>query len=328
MRTPAAVPHRRRSGSAIVATLAVVAALTLLAILVSRVLRLDQRYVLVREARTEALAWAEAGLAIASHPGISRSDPALRFSSAEGDGGAAGGFEVAMTSEDARININAVLMREDKQFLRDLFEFWGMDLDAADALIDAMADWVDGDDLASLNGAETEAYEELGLPGLPPNRFFRSTRELRYVLGAADLDLLRPGWESRFSVRASGRLDLFDAPPDLIVAACGVPIEAAERFIELRWGDDGIPESDDDPPMTSIEEALALLGTPDIPMEVLQQRVGVKTGLVRITSTGKVGRVSRTLGAVVAKGRGQTRLIWRGEVAQPEWIPPVQEPEW
>jgi general secretion pathway protein K len=302
--------YSRRGGSALLATLAVIAALAMLVVLVSRVVRNDQEFVLVREARLECLAWAEAGLALASHPNIKRGDPVLTWDSGNGTG-----YSVQIASEDARINPNLVIERGDEQLLSDLFQLWGMDMDSSSALIGAMRDWIDPDDLESLNGAEDPAYEHLGLPGVPPNRPFQSVREIRYVIGAEALDAVRPGWESVFSVRAGGTIDLFDAPADLIAAACAIPLRQAERFVELRWGEDGIPESEDDPPLNSLEECLGLLGQVGIPEDLLAQRVSVKSGLLRVASTGRVGRISRTIAAVISKGRGQPSLLWRGEVA-------------
>ena len=230
-----------------VATLAVVAVLSLLVVLISRVLRTDQEYILMREARLEALSWAEAGLALASHPSVKRGDPALEW-----DSGSGAGYKVYISSEDARLNPNVVIQRGDTQLLRDLFQYWGLDLDTASAVIGAMEDCVDEDDMESLNGAEADAYSELGLPGVPPNRPFQTVREMTFVIGAETLDTVRPGWETLFSTRASGTIDLFDAPAELITVACGVSLEQAQRFVELRWGDDMLPETEDDPPMTSV----------------------------------------------------------------------------
>ncbi len=295
-----------------VATLAVVAVLSLLVVLISRVLRTDQEYILMREARLEALSWAEAGLALASHPAVKRGDPALEW-----DSGSGAGYKVYISSEDARLNPNVVIQRGDTQLLRDLFQYWGLDLDTASAVIGAMEDWVDEDDMESLNGAEADAYSELGLPGVPPNRPFQTVREMTFVIGAETLDTVRPGWETLFSTRASGTIDLFDAPAELITVACGVSLEQAQRFVELRWGDDMLPETEDDPPMTSVTEALQLLGATSVPEELITNRVSVKSGMMRIDSTGHIGRVSRTVAAIVQKSGNQPVLVWRGEV--PEW---------
>ena len=300
----------RRDGSALMATLAVVAALALMVVLVSRVLRDDQKYVMARQARMEALAWAEAGIAIASHPVIKRGDPALMWTGPAGEG-----YQVTLQAEDARLNPSKVLGRGDDQLIEALFTLWGMDMDTISALVGAMRDWGDADDLESLNGAEEGAYEERGLPGLPPNRPFASVQEIRHVKGAQVLDQVRPGWENLFTTRGSGTIDLKDAPAELVAAACGVPMEKAIRFLELRAGPDGIPDNEDDPELATVADALALLGPPGVPMEVLTPRVTVNSKLQRITSTGRAGRISRTIAAIVSKGSSRPVMLWRGEVA-------------
>ncbi|MFM7182761.1 MAG: general secretion pathway protein GspK [Verrucomicrobiales bacterium] len=308
-----------RRGSALLATLAVIAALALVVALVSRVLREDQRYIKVRQERLNALAWAEAGVAIASHPLIKRGDPTLIWAGPDGEG-----YKVTIESEDARINPAVVLQREDDIFLESLFALWGMDPDSSAVLIDSMRDWIDDDDSVGLNGAEEGEYEGSGMPGVPPNRRFLSVEEIRHVRGAQALDMLRPGWESLFTVRGSGVLDLKDAPAELIAAACGVPIETAQRFVELRRGPDGIPDNDDDPPMTSLSDALTLLGPPGVSEEILNSRVGVGSSTQRITSIGSFGKTSRTLAAVILKGNARPAMLWRGEV--PSVLPDAPNP--
>jgi general secretion pathway protein K len=308
----------RDHGSALMATLAVVAALALVVVLVSRVLRTDQKYIQFRQARLEALAWAEAGIAIASHPVIKRGDPTLIWTGGNGEG-----YQTVIESEDARLNPNQVLERGDDQLLEALFTLWGMDPDSISSLIDAMRDWTDADDLVSLNGAEEEAYAGLGMPGVPPNRRFVSVEEIRHVRGAWALDQVRPGWESLFTVRGSGIVDLKDAPAELIAASCGVPIETAQRYVGLRRGPDGLPDNEDDPPMNSLNDALAILGPPGVPEEILGTRVTVGSNIQRITSSGRAGGVTRTIAAIVMKGNARPVMVWRGEVASTGPVPPM-----
>lgn len=301
------------------ATLAVIAALALIVVLVSRVLREDQRYIKLRQERLNALAWAEAGVAIASHPLIKRGDPTLIWLGPSGEG-----YQVTIESEDARINPSVVLQREDDIFLEALFAMWGMDPDSSAVLIDSMRDWIDDDDTVGLNGAEEGDYENTGMPGIPPNRRFLSVEEIRHVRGAQALDMVRPGWESLFTVRGNGVLDLKDAPAELIAPACGVPMETAQRFVDLRKGPDGIQDNEDDPPLNSLDEALALLGPPGVSEEILSSRVGVGSSTQRITSVGSFGKSSRTLAAIIVKGNARPAMLWRGEVPSnvPQALPP------
>lgn len=86
------------------------------------------------------------------------------------------------------------------------------------ALADALADYVDADDLRRLNGAEAQRYQREGL--LPPaNRPLVLPIELRRVHGWAGLQPAQLGWiESRSSASYAGALNLNTAPADLIEA--------------------------------------------------------------------------------------------------------------
>ncbi len=55
--------------------------------------------------------------------------------------------------------------------------------DAAAALVDAIGDFRDADDLRRLNGAEDRDYQAAGLAHGPKNRPFESVAELRQVFG-------------------------------------------------------------------------------------------------------------------------------------------------
>src|SRR5690606_14916008 len=94
----------------------------------------------------EAEQFAEMGVAIASNSAVKRTDPLLKFTTEEGEG-----YEVRMISEGGRFNINALILKEDRALLREIFTDWGLELDEAQAVTDALCDWVDADDEVALN---------------------------------------------------------------------------------------------------------------------------------------------------------------------------------
>ena len=67
--------------------------------------------------------------------------------------------------------------------LETLFSGVEMDQQERSALVDAIMDWKDSDDLKRLNGAEDVDYKAEGLEYGTPDRPFFSIGELRYVLG-------------------------------------------------------------------------------------------------------------------------------------------------
>ena len=142
-------PHRSPRGMALLAVIWLIAILGLASMAALRVISFDMELASAKIHGSHARQVAEKGIAIACNPIVKRSDPILRqFNENSGEG-----FEVKMTSEGARFNINAIILKEDKALLREIFTDWGLSLDDAMAIADALCDWVDPDDNVALNGA-------------------------------------------------------------------------------------------------------------------------------------------------------------------------------
>ena len=240
--------------------------------------------VVASTARAEVEAWLQArsGLAVASRTDLEPWDPVLR-----NDRSLSVGYEVAIVSEAGRPDLNAMLLDQDEaghRFLEDLFELWGMPMSEAEVFVERLADYVDEDDAARLNGAESANYADLGRESAPPNRPFGLPEEARGVIGAAVLDALRPGWTDHFTTFGGEGIDLAAASPDVIAAATGQSLAAAEEFVADRDGGDGTPRTEDDFLPESVEEALDRLG-----LEAAGVSVSVGGKVVRVTSTGWAG---------------------------------------
>ena len=67
---------------------------------------------------------------------------------------------MSIQDEDGKIDLNAA----PDELLRGLFVSAGLDEDAGAALVDAIVDFRDEDDLTRLNGAEDRDYADAGLP--------------------------------------------------------------------------------------------------------------------------------------------------------------------
>jgi general secretion pathway protein K len=86
----------------------------------------------------------------------------------------------AAVDESARIDLNAA----PEPLLKSLFQnIAGLDDAAAQALVDAILDWRDPDDLRRPNGAEEPDYRAAGRNYRPPNAAFETVGELQRVLG-------------------------------------------------------------------------------------------------------------------------------------------------
>lgn len=252
---------------------------------------------------------AEMGIAVGSNPVVQRWDPLLR----QFDEGSGEGFEVRLLSEGGRFNLNAILLREDTALLLDIFTNWGLDLDDASAVIDALGDWVDADDDVRLNGAESAQYERLGRINQPFNRPFYDLNEARLVLGMDLVEAVRPDWRDWFTIWGSGALDLNEAPAELIAAAAEVNVEVASIIPEIVRGPDGERDTEDDAPFDNVAAALDLLGVDVNVRPDIAQRFTVNDATTRIESIGHSAGAKRKITVIVRNRTGRPVLLERTE---------------
>lgn len=287
--------HRPSSGqgSALLAVLWIIALLSLLLATTSLLVMQDVDTVGTRRQMFRARMLAETGLAFAAHPDVKPDDPLLHQQVAEGEG-----FEVEIRGEDGRLNPNTLIMRGDRETLRRVFRFWGMNLNEADALIDALIDWVDQDSFTMPKGAEVRQYN---VPGMPFNRPFRSIEEMALVRGMAQVEAVYPNWRDWFSTYASGALDINEAEPEVLAAVTGADIVVCRQLQARRIGRDGIRNTQDDALIPDVQSALRLLGVAG-DAQGLGGVLTVQSGTRRIVSHGITGGFSKSIVAVVQGG--------------------------
>jgi type II secretory pathway component PulK len=251
---------------------------------------------------------AEMGIAIGSNPAVKRSDPLLRQLDEElGEG-----FEVKIISEGGRFNINHIILQDDKALLRSIFMDWGLELEVAQEIADALGDWVDPDDDVALNGAEKAYYEKEGRINQPFNRPFYDLSEVSLVRGMNLVEAVRPDWRNWFTIWSSGGLDLNEAPAELIAAAAEMPVASAEIIPETVRGTDGIRDTTDDSPLTR-EAALDLLGISAESRPDLARRFSVNDSTTRIESIGYADGAKRKINVIVRNRTGRPALLERTE---------------
>lgn len=115
-----------------------------------------------------------------------------------------------------------------------------------------------------------------------------------------------PRWRESFTLLSAGPLDLNEAPPDLIAAACQCPLEAARELVSIRDGLDGAPGTVDDLKFEDAQAALDLLAVPAGGAEDVAARVSVDDPSRRIRSVGRAGSLSveRSVTVQYTGGRG------------------------
>ena len=254
---------------------------------------------------------AESGITLALHPQILPGDPLLAQSVS-----ATKSYRVTVSNEGARVAVNRLpALPELRRVCRDLFDRWGLDLDKSTALVDALADWIDPDNNARIQGAENDFYVLKGYPEFPRNKPFQSLEEMLFVPGMEDLDQLKPDWRSAFTLHGDGKIDIHEAPWELLSVLLITDGAYVDRVIKFRLGADGIRYTDDDERFEDLDEVQDFLQLEAAKFVRVEPLITLSHPIKRIESKGTVGDYSKTLIAIV--GPGIRVLRERPEIRKP-----------
>jgi len=137
---------------------------------------------------------------------------------------------VVAVDESAKIDINAAT----EPLLRGLFvNVGGVDPATAAALVDAMQDWKDADDLRRPNGAEDAEYRAAGRKYRPANGTFAATGELQRVLGMTSALFDRIGDSITVYSRQAG-INTQTASRNVLLALPSATPEAVDAYLQQR----------------------------------------------------------------------------------------------
>ncbi|MES2440016.1 MAG: hypothetical protein V4584_13150 [Verrucomicrobiota bacterium] len=298
---------RNPRGAALMAVIWLIAILAMACMATLRVISFDMELASAKVHGSRARQVAEMGIAIGSHNLVKRTDPILRHM----DESTGEGYEVKLTSEGGRFNINYVLLNDDKDLLRSIFISWGIELDEAQAIADALKDWVDADNNEELKGAEKSYYEKEGRINQPFDRPFYDINEMRLVRGMDMVEAVRPDWRNWFTIWSSGGLDVNEASAELIAAAADISVEEADAIPEKVRGDDGIRDTTDDVVLDKAT-ALGLIGV-DTADTKITNRFNESDQTMRIESIGTAEGAKRKITVIVANRSGRPSLLERTE---------------
>lgn len=301
-------PRTAARGSALLVVLWVIALLSFLIITSMMVVMQDVETVAAQRLTFRAHQLAETGVAIGANPAVKAGDPVLRKQT-----GHAESYEVNITTEEARLNIGALLTEERRSVLERLFESWGLRPIEAQSVVDALMDWVDADDFKRLKGAERLDYLKDGFTDRPYNRAFQGLDEVTLVRGMDLVAQANPAWRESFTLWGSGALDINEAPAELIAIVADVPLGAARTLVRTRNGPDGIPHTDDDEPIRTLDEAMVLLGAGAAPPGAGASLFTLQGSVARLESVGRAGDCTRRISVLIQKGAtGQWPVMeWR-----------------
>ncbi len=239
-----------------------------------------------------------------------------------------GGRHLVVEVEDlgGRFPLNAIVdaQPEDAQWLawRDFFEAVIDEMPGrpeeklyeADALVEALLDWVDEDELTPDGNAETRPYEQRDPPVRPPNRALLSLDELRMVEGFDGrlVEALR-AYVSVFPLEAEWTLNLNTAPP-WVLTKMQLREPTNSRPVTDDWARDVLNTRKES--LICAEKVGECFSPAELGIEEGDDTVDPpqrdKAELFRVRSVARVGAVQRTLEVVVdaSNGPALSRLAW------------------
>ncbi|MFC0016891.1 type II secretion system protein GspK [Roseibacillus persicicus] len=309
--------RQRNRGSTMVAVFWLLSILGIALFSVITLVKFESDLVASQTQGTRARHFAEMGIAVGANPVVQRDDPILR----QVMEGGTEGFSCQIESEADKLDINLLLsnqdpVADDKGWLRELFFDWGMELEEAQALADALVDWVDAGDTEELNGAEAPYYESLGFLDRPFNRPFYSLDEMRFVRGMDVLERVNPNWQDWFTVWTQSGLDVNEASAEKLARVLNVSIDDADIIPETVRGPDGIRGTEDDQPFQGPEAAAGPQGAVYMTEEEFAQhghRITANSPTTRLESTGWSGDVKRRVTLIIRNREGNPTLLERRE---------------
>lgn len=332
---------KSRNGAALM--LALWALFLLSAMVISWALDINSRLVVSGNASRvlDAEAMASSGAEVALTREISPNSPNLHRQMGSGEG-----YDVQMTGEEGRLDLNWLTLNEDPTrlaILRQYLTLKGVELNDVDMMVDSLLDWVSPNKgIHHLNACpETDDYQ-------PPHASLTSVDDLKKICGWEKFTS-RPGWDEDFTVlplQALGqyRIDLAWASRDVLRALSailpGMTDDRVDRFLQLRRGSDGIDGTADDYQFgaTAQGPASSALVVGSLPPEVLttlglnqqqsqQPLPGSTTSIanlltfrgpiLRVVSVGKSGDVTRSVQMIISKagfggvGGGPSVMSWK-----------------
>jgi General secretion pathway protein K. len=262
---------------------------------------------------------AQSGLAFGLNPQTDNIDRSL-LNQRSADGGE---FQVTITSESTRLNVNFLLQNDRDDVLQTLFRRWGVETNAALAAVQGLRNWATAGGTvpdqgsnqaqemeqqqqqqqqeqqsgAGQNGGGTQNPQQ---PQLQLVRPFRSVEEMSLIPEFAPVAAAEPDWTKYFTVWSDGTINVNAADADVIALVTGVTPEQAKHFVQHRLGRDGIPYTADDTPYVTMDQVRTELGMTPQQFQLVQNLLSINSTVDRVVSKGIINGYTDTL-TVIAR---------------------------
>lgn len=271
---------------------------------------------------------AQSGLAFGLNPQTDNVDQGL-LNQRSADGGQ---FQVTITSESTRLNVNFLLQSDRDDILETLFRKWGVETNAALAAVQGLRNWVTAGQQVPEQGSnqaqEMEDQQQQHLqaatgqeggqalnpqqPAVRLVRPFRSVEEMSLVPEFAPVAAAVPDWAKYFTVWSDGTINVNAADADVIAMVTGVTPEQAKRFVQHRWGPDGIPYTADDTPYVSMDQVRTELGMTPQQFQLVQGLLSINSTVDRVVSKGIINGYTDTLTVIARRNTVPIAyLVWQ-----------------
>jgi general secretion pathway protein K len=273
---------------------------------------------------------AQSGLAFGLNPQTDNVDQGL-LNQRLADGGQ---FQVTITSESTRLNVNFLLQNERDDILETLFRKWGVATNAANAAVQGLRNWVTaGQQIPEQGSNQAQEMEQLQQgqlqqgqlptnaqnggqgpqkPALQLVRPFRSVEEMSLVSEFAPVAAAEPDWAKYFTVWSDGTINVNAADADVIAMVTGVTPEQAKHFVQHRWGPDGIPYTADDTPYTTVDQVRTELGMTPQQFQLVQGLLSINSSVDRVVSKGIINGYTDTLTVIARRNSVPIAyLVWQ-----------------
>jgi len=228
----------------------------------------------------------------------------------------AGRFELNIEDESGKIPINNLI--KENQYNADIKDLltrfltlpeFDMDEQQADDIVDAVGDWIDKDDETTGFGAENIYYEGLEEPYACKNAPLDCIDELLMVKGITE-DLYygtgeTPGIAKYLTVYGGEKININTAPkPVLMTLTDGITGEMISNMDEYR--------RDEENDLSRLDWYKEIAGMDGI--DIKQNLISTKSNIFRITSTGYLKDISRSVSGTVERnsdGGAVKILSWK-----------------
>jgi general secretion pathway protein K len=316
----AAVLRPRRQGSALLLVLFAIILLTgLITATVGFVKNdVDEYGALNKEFRARQLA--ESGMAFGIHPQVQSEDKSL-LEQQTPDGGR---FQVTISSESTKLNVNAILQAGRDDLLENLFGRWGVAPKDAEAAVKGLRNYLSSPQrtqpaLQTTNAVQAAPQStnatQPGSQNTNVNQLgqqFAAVEEMSLVPEFGPVIEKQPDWTDFFTIWGDGKIDVNLANADTIELITGVSPATADEFVKYRWGPDGKPFTLDDRVYNSMDEVRAALGMSPEQFQLVEGLITLTSEVDRIESTGIIAGYEKTIVVVATRNTSPVRyLSWQ-----------------